>query len=228
MIKRFCTTLEHPWLILWLISPFSLFSLSCSSSSSPSSFVSSISCVFVSLSHFCITWWIQFSNVVWKRLIITILPDLQPSNFHSSVVCRLTRSIFSRGHATLHLAVSVGRQVPWSVRHIFEFCAVFALLLLPNHPPLDCRVSGLVFYIILYQSFYLQVSGLIRSLFVSWRYLFTFHWEKKQTKSILGSCCMEPSGQGNIAKKMYFLKQQDGLQSDSPQGEDNKAVCWRP
>ena len=31
-----------------------------------------------------------------------------------------------------------------SVHHIFEFRAVFTLLLLPNHPPLDCRVSGLV------------------------------------------------------------------------------------
>ena len=31
-----------------------------------------------------------------------------------------------------------------SVRHIFEFRAVFALLLLPNRPRLDCRVSGLV------------------------------------------------------------------------------------
>ena len=33
---------------------------------------------------------------------------------------------------------------PSVVRHIFEFRAVFALLLLPNRPRLDCRVSGLV------------------------------------------------------------------------------------
>ena len=51
--------------------------------------------------------------------------------------------VFSRGHATLHLAVSVGRSVGPS-RNIFEFRAVFALLLLPNRPRLDCRVSGLV------------------------------------------------------------------------------------
>ena len=38
----------------------------------------------------------------------------------------LNKTIFSRG------------------RHIYEFGAVFALLLLPNHPRLDCRVSGLV------------------------------------------------------------------------------------
>ena len=56
--------------------------------------------------------------------------------------------LFSRGHATLHLAVSVGRSVGRSVRHIFEFRAVFALLLLPNRPRLDCRVSGLVYAII--------------------------------------------------------------------------------
>ena len=52
---------------------------------------------------------------------------------------------FSCGHATLQLAVSVGRSVRPSVRHIFEFRAVFALLLLPNRPRLDCRVSGLVY-----------------------------------------------------------------------------------
>ena len=50
--------------------------------------------------------------------------------------------IFSRGHATVELAASVGR----SVSHIFELRAVFALLLLPNRLRLDCRVSGLVFF----------------------------------------------------------------------------------
>ena len=54
--------------------------------------------------------------------------------------------LFSRGHATLHLAVSVGPSVGPSVGHIFEFRAVFALLLLSNRPRLDCRVSGLVLW----------------------------------------------------------------------------------
>ena len=49
-------------------------------------------------------------------------------------------SVFSRGHATLHLAVSVRP----TVRHIYELRAVFALLPLPNHPRVSCRVSGLV------------------------------------------------------------------------------------
>ena len=53
--------------------------------------------------------------------------------------------IFSRGHATLHLAVSVGPSVRRSVRYIFEFRAVFTSLLLPNRPRLDFRVSGLVY-----------------------------------------------------------------------------------
>ena len=53
-------------------------------------------------------------------------------------------SVFSRGHATLHLAMSVGRSVCRSICHIFEFRAVFAILLLPSHPRLDCRISGLV------------------------------------------------------------------------------------
>ena len=52
--------------------------------------------------------------------------------------------VFSRGHATLHLAVSVRPSVRPS--EIFlKLRAVFALLPLPNRPRLDCRVSGLVF-----------------------------------------------------------------------------------
>ena len=52
---------------------------------------------------------------------------------------------FRRRHATLHLAVLVGRSVRPSVGHISELRAVFTLPLLPNCPPLDCRVSGLVY-----------------------------------------------------------------------------------
>ena len=48
---------------------------------------------------------------------------------------------------------SVGRSVGPSVHHIFEFRAVFALLLLPNRPRLDCRVSGLVFKYIHFLTF---------------------------------------------------------------------------
>ena len=55
----------------------------------------------------------------------------QPRNVHF---------IFSRGNATLHLAMLVGP----SIGHIFEFQAVLALLLLPNCLQLDCRVSGLI------------------------------------------------------------------------------------
>ena len=47
---------------------------------------------------------------------------------------------------TVHLAVSVGLSVGPSVGHISEFRAVFAVLLLPDRPRLDCRVSGLVEY----------------------------------------------------------------------------------
>ena len=58
---------------------------------------------------------------------------------------------FLRGHATLHFAVSVspsvgpsvGMSVHRSVHNIFELQEIFALLLLPNRPWLDCRVSGL-------------------------------------------------------------------------------------
>ena len=53
--------------------------------------------------------------------------------------------LFGRRHATLHLAMLVGRLVGALVGNVFEFRAVFALLLLPNRPRLDCRVSGLVF-----------------------------------------------------------------------------------
>ena len=56
----------------------------------------------------------------------------------------MSKIVFSRGHATLHPAVSVGPSVGRSIRHISKLRAVFALLLLPNLPRLDCRVSGLV------------------------------------------------------------------------------------
>ena len=66
-----------------------------------------------------------------------------PALFHSQNNI-FSENIFSRGHATLHLAVSVGTSVRRYVRHVFELRAVFALPLLPNSPRLDCRVSGLV------------------------------------------------------------------------------------
>ena len=48
--------------------------------------------------------------------------------------------IFSLGHTTLYLAISVCR----SVRCISESQAVFALRPLPIRPRLSCRVSGLI------------------------------------------------------------------------------------
>ena len=39
-------------------------------------------------------------------------------------------------------------SVDWYVGHIFEFLVFFASLLLPNHPRLDCRVSGLVLFLL--------------------------------------------------------------------------------
>ena len=68
--------------------------------------------------------------------------------------------IFSRGHATLELAVSVGR----SVRQIFDSRVVFALPLLPNRPRLDCRVSGLVFNLRRFLAFF-EVRPLEAELF---------------------------------------------------------------
>ena len=82
--------------------------------------------------------------IVWFSFVYT------ESNFSqqtrdSHVFIKKLINLFSRGHATLHLAVSVGQYVRTSVGHIFEFQAVFALQLLSNRPRLDCRVSGLVF-----------------------------------------------------------------------------------
>ena len=65
-----------------------------------------------------------------------------------SMLKNFNHFVFSRGHATLQLAVSVGWSVSPSVHpshNLFELRAVFALLLLPNCRRLDCRVSGLVF-----------------------------------------------------------------------------------
>ena len=61
---------------------------------------------------------------------------------------KCNRTIFSHGHATLHITVSVGilvvRSVGQSDHQILKFWAVFAIQLLPNCPRLDCRVSSLV------------------------------------------------------------------------------------
>ena len=54
--------------------------------------------------------------------------------------CTVPMLIFSRGNATLHLAVSVGRSVRRSVGPV----TFLNYELLPNRPRLDCRVSGLV------------------------------------------------------------------------------------
>ena len=48
---------------------------------------------------------------------------------------------FSRGHVTLHLAVSIGPLVCWSVRNIFKFRAVFLFYCsCSNRPRLDWSV----------------------------------------------------------------------------------------
>ena len=49
-------------------------------------------------------------------------------------------TIFSRGHATLELALLVHRYIG----NISKLQVVFALRLLTNHLGLDCCVSGLV------------------------------------------------------------------------------------
>ena len=78
---------------------------------------------------------------LWDWFLVACYETLHPT---MSVHRLVPLSLFSRGHATLHLGLSVRRLVGLSVGHIFEFRAVFALLLLPNRPRLDCRVSGLV------------------------------------------------------------------------------------
>ena len=82
-------------------------------------------------------------------------------------------TVFSRGHAILHLAVSIRpsirRSVGPSVRNVFELRAVFTLLLLPNRPRLDCRVSGLALvactrlYTLLFRSVGLSVLLSVRT-----------------------------------------------------------------
>ena len=57
-------------------------------------------------------------------------------------------SFFTRRHATLHLAVLVRPSIGLSIS---ELGAVFASLLLPNHPRLDCRVSGLAYNILIHR-----------------------------------------------------------------------------
>ena len=75
-----------------------------------------------------------FPHFIWKK-----------EEIEQVISCMVNQySLFTR-HATLHLAVSVGLSVHPS-RNIFEFRVVSALLLRPNRPRLDCRVSGLVLW----------------------------------------------------------------------------------
>ena len=73
---------------------------------------------------------------------------------------------------------SVGPSVRQSVHHIFDFRAVFALLILPNCPRLDCRVSSLVFLSYFFAHFrssttvYVWFCCMFRSLFM----LMTQNW----------------------------------------------------
>ena len=73
----------------------------------------------------------------------------------SLLICPVSPlSVFSRGHATLHLAVSVGPSVRPS-QIFLKLRLIFELPLLPNRPRLDCRVSGLV---ILFADFFLCIQ----------------------------------------------------------------------
>ena len=95
--------------------------------------------------------------------------------------------IFNRGHATLLFAVSVRPSVGTS--EIFsELRAVYALLLLPNRPRLDCRISSLVF---LSLSFYIHFnfsetffSGMITVHWIGYRKTF-FKGTKNKMRIIL-------------------------------------------
>ena len=80
---------------------------------------------------------------------------------------RIAYSLFLVADTRLYtlLCRSVRLSVRRSVRNIFEFRAVFDLLLLPNRPRLDCRVSGLVcqsLRLSVDQSGSLAVRGLFR------------------------------------------------------------------
>merc|ERR1712105_204034 len=78
-----------------------------------------------------------------KRLLMLIV-----------IVELLNQSVFSRRHATPHLAVSVGQSVGRSVTNVFELRAIFASRPQPNRPRLSYHVSGLVRFIFnLFQSF---------------------------------------------------------------------------
>ena len=83
-----------------------------------------------------------FSNISFSSSFIafSVLPLIFSSSFSSS------HSVFLVADTRLYTLPC--RSVRPSVRHIFEFWAVFALLLLPNRPRLDCRVSGLVVLIL--------------------------------------------------------------------------------
>ena len=84
-------------------------------------------------SHFCIV--SGFCITAPAQPSAPVLLCIRPCFFLPSI-----SPVISCGHATQHLAVTVGK----SVGNISELQTVFALLPLPNRPRLFCRVSGLV------------------------------------------------------------------------------------
>ena len=105
----------------------------------PSTFFSPLSSHSSSFTHFLFLFPLIFLLVsIWFPFVLSLVQVF--SLFFSCFLVADTRLY------TLPCR-SVGPSVRPSVCHIFEFPAFFALLLLPNRPRLDCRVSGLVFLI---------------------------------------------------------------------------------
>jgi len=87
---------------------------------------------------------LSFHNASWVFMPLNLILSLYVSLwlllfFHVSFCLFVSLHVFVCLFMSSHVCWSVGP----SVRLIVEFRVVFALLLLPNHPWLDCWVSGL-------------------------------------------------------------------------------------
>ena len=99
----------------------------------------SFSSFIMSIAEFRLSKCLVIGNRTW---LISLFPPIFPSPTSLSLKNSFIHSILLFRLYSLPCR-SVGQSVRRSVRHNIELRAIIALLLLPNRPRLDCRVSGL-------------------------------------------------------------------------------------
>ena len=100
---------------------------------------------------------------------------------------------------------SVGMSVCQSVHHIFEFRAVFTLLLLPNRLRLDCRVSGFVPSLISFVSNGVTPAVIIEKKMWDKAFFFFFFFFGQRSQRGGGRCSMLTDIWGSLSIFFSFF-----------------------